>query len=222
MILTDRAGHGLTTHRAERVKATAARGEHLGPPPLAPGLVKEIRTLAASTNLSIREIHGKTGRRASRGRVGEITEQVRSADRQVFRSLPAPSLGPLICLNHGAVSKDSYVASCTIVPTNPALGGYNQPVRKDDHDRLRRHRRVRAIPDPDTDTGRTRGCHGPRCRVRAALEAPGRSEKAGPRTRQHRQVNLGSRKDIQRPSRDDLSVYQRISVLMTVCRSSQP
>ena len=61
------------------MKAAAARGKHLGRPPLAPGLVKEIRTLAASTNLSIREIHGKIGKRASRGRVGEITKQVRSA-----------------------------------------------------------------------------------------------------------------------------------------------
>ena len=36
---------------------------------------------AASTDLSIREIHRKIGKRASRGRVGEITKQVRSAAR---------------------------------------------------------------------------------------------------------------------------------------------
>ena len=64
------------------MKAAAARGKRLGRPPLPPGLVKEIRTLSASTSLSIREIHRKIGKRASRGRVGEITKQVRSAARQ--------------------------------------------------------------------------------------------------------------------------------------------
>ena len=63
------------------MKAAAARGKHLGRPPLAPGLVKEIKMLAVSTNLSIREIHKKIGRMASRGRVGEITKQIRSAAR---------------------------------------------------------------------------------------------------------------------------------------------
>ena len=62
------------------MKAAAARGRRLGRPPLAPGLVKEIRMLAASTDLSIRGIHRKIGKRASRGRVGEITRQVRAAD----------------------------------------------------------------------------------------------------------------------------------------------
>lgn len=51
-----------------------------------PGLVKEIRTLAASASLSIREIHRKIGKRASRGRVGEITKQVRSVARQQMSS----------------------------------------------------------------------------------------------------------------------------------------
>ena len=64
-----------------RMKAGAARGKHLGRPPLAPGLVKEIKVLAPSTNLSIREIHKKIGKRASRGRVGEITKQIRSVAR---------------------------------------------------------------------------------------------------------------------------------------------
>ena len=63
------------------MKAAAARGRRLGRPPLPHGLVKEIRTPAASTSLSIREIHGKIGRGASRGRVGEITKQVRSPVR---------------------------------------------------------------------------------------------------------------------------------------------
>ncbi len=63
------------------MKAAAVRGRRLGRPPLAPGLVREIRTLAASTNLSIREIHVKIRKKASRGRVGEITKQVRSDAR---------------------------------------------------------------------------------------------------------------------------------------------
>ena len=63
------------------MKAAAARGKNLGRPPLAPGLVKEIKMLATSTNLSIREIHKKIGRKASRGRVGEITKQTRSVAR---------------------------------------------------------------------------------------------------------------------------------------------
>ena len=42
-------------------KAAAVRGKHLGRPPLAPALVSKIRELAASTNLSIREIHKKKG-----------------------------------------------------------------------------------------------------------------------------------------------------------------
>ena len=49
--------------------------------PLAPELVREIRMLAASTDPGIREIHRKIGKRASRGRVGEITKQIRSAAR---------------------------------------------------------------------------------------------------------------------------------------------
>ena len=63
------------------MKAAAARGRRLGRPPLAPALVGEIRTLAASTDLSIREIHRRIGKRASRGRVGEITRQIRSGGR---------------------------------------------------------------------------------------------------------------------------------------------
>ena len=58
------------------MKAVAVRGKHLGRPPLAPALVIEIKELAASTNLSIREIHKKIGKKASRGRVGEIAKQI--------------------------------------------------------------------------------------------------------------------------------------------------
>ena len=45
------------------MKAAAVRGKYLGRPPLAPALVSEIRELAASTNLSIREIHKKSARK---------------------------------------------------------------------------------------------------------------------------------------------------------------
>ena len=37
--------------------------------------------LAASTNLSIREIHIKIGKKVSRGRVGEIAKQIQSGER---------------------------------------------------------------------------------------------------------------------------------------------
>ncbi|MCY1740795.1 hypothetical protein [Ensifer sp. SL37] len=60
------------------MKAAAARGKHLGRPPLAPRLIVEIETLAASTSLSVRQIHKKIGEKASRGRVGEIVKRIRS------------------------------------------------------------------------------------------------------------------------------------------------
>lgn len=63
------------------MKAAAARGKHLGRPPLSPRLVDEIKALAASTDLSIRKIHEKIGQKASRGRVGEITKRVRSGPK---------------------------------------------------------------------------------------------------------------------------------------------
>ena len=49
--------------------AAAARGRRLGRPPLRPVLVQEIQTLAASTDLSIRAIHGKIGKQVSRSPV---------------------------------------------------------------------------------------------------------------------------------------------------------
>ena len=45
------------------MKAAAVRGKHLGRPPLASALVSEIRKLADSTNLSIREIQKKPARK---------------------------------------------------------------------------------------------------------------------------------------------------------------
>ncbi|WP_298966729.1 recombinase family protein [uncultured Roseibium sp.] len=63
------------------MKAAAARGKHLGRPPLAPRLIAEIETLAASTDLSVRQIHRKIDEKASRGRVGEIVKRIRSLRR---------------------------------------------------------------------------------------------------------------------------------------------
>lgn len=66
------------------MKAAAARGKHLGRPPLAPWLIHEIETLAASSDLSIRKIYEKIGQRVSRGRVGEITKRVRLGQKNAL------------------------------------------------------------------------------------------------------------------------------------------
>ena len=60
------------------MKTAAARGRHLGRPPIPRQVVAEIKALAASTDLSVRKIHQKMAGKASRGIVGEITKQVRS------------------------------------------------------------------------------------------------------------------------------------------------
>jgi hypothetical protein len=59
------------------MKAAEARGRHLGRPPIAPRTVSEIEALAASTNLSIRQIQRKIAGKASRTVVGQITKRVR-------------------------------------------------------------------------------------------------------------------------------------------------
>lgn len=66
------------------MKAAAARGKHLGRPSLPQRLITEIETIASGTNLSVRKIHEKIDRKASRGRVGDIVKRVRST--------PAPTL----------------------------------------------------------------------------------------------------------------------------------
>jgi len=60
------------------MKAAEARGKHLGRPPTAPHVVSAIVELAASTDLTIRQIQVKTAGRASRTIVGEVTKQTRS------------------------------------------------------------------------------------------------------------------------------------------------
>ena len=61
------------------MKAAAARGRHLGRPPIPRHVAAEIKAFAASTDLSVRKIQEKMGGKASRGVVGEITKLVRSA-----------------------------------------------------------------------------------------------------------------------------------------------
>jgi DNA invertase Pin-like site-specific DNA recombinase len=60
------------------MKAAAARGKHLGRPAIPRHVVAEIRALAGSTDLSVRNIHEKMAGKVSRGIVGEITKTIRS------------------------------------------------------------------------------------------------------------------------------------------------
>ena len=64
------------------MKAAEARGRHLGRPPIAQRIVSEIEALAASTDLSVRQIQKELAGKVSRGVVGEITKRVRSRSRQ--------------------------------------------------------------------------------------------------------------------------------------------
>ena len=59
------------------MKAAEARGRHLGRPPIALRTVREIEALAASTNLSVRQIQREMAGKASRTVVGQITKRVR-------------------------------------------------------------------------------------------------------------------------------------------------
>ena len=60
------------------MKAAEARGKHLGRPATHKRIVGEIEGLAASTDLSIRQIQRKIAGRASRGIVAEITKRARA------------------------------------------------------------------------------------------------------------------------------------------------
>jgi DNA invertase Pin-like site-specific DNA recombinase len=59
------------------MRAAETRGKHLGRLVTQQRIVREIKTLATSTNLSIRQIQGKLAGRASRGLIGEITKRAR-------------------------------------------------------------------------------------------------------------------------------------------------
>jgi DNA invertase Pin-like site-specific DNA recombinase len=61
------------------MKAAETRGKHLGRPATPQRIISEIEALATSTDLSIRQIQGKIGGRASRGIVGEVTKRARTA-----------------------------------------------------------------------------------------------------------------------------------------------
>ncbi|MFK7848500.1 MAG: recombinase family protein [Rhodothermales bacterium] len=65
------------------MKAAAARGKHLGRPPLAHRLVVDIENYAGTTSLSVRQIHKKINEKASRGRVGEIVKRVRTTEPSI-------------------------------------------------------------------------------------------------------------------------------------------
>ena len=63
------------------MKAAAARGKHLGRPPISHMVISEVRALAASTDLSVRKLHRRVAEKVSRGVVGEITKLVRSPEQ---------------------------------------------------------------------------------------------------------------------------------------------
>ncbi|MCY1740949.1 recombinase family protein [Ensifer sp. SL37] len=67
------------------MQAARSRGKHLGRPKLSSHLVEEIKTLATSTDLSVRKIQETIDGRASRGRVGEIVRQARLHNQNSMR-----------------------------------------------------------------------------------------------------------------------------------------
>ena len=60
------------------MRAAEIRGKHLGRPATQQRIIREIETLATSTNLSIRQIQSKIAGRVSRGIVGEVTKRARA------------------------------------------------------------------------------------------------------------------------------------------------
>jgi DNA invertase Pin-like site-specific DNA recombinase len=62
------------------MKAAKVRGKRLGRPATSPRIVTEIAVLATSTELSIRQIHSKIDKRASRSIVAEITKCARESN----------------------------------------------------------------------------------------------------------------------------------------------
>ncbi|NRA86547.1 MAG: recombinase family protein [Rhizobiales bacterium] len=60
------------------MQAAKVRGKKLGRPKLSPTVVKNVKELAETTNLSVRKIHEKSKGKISRGRVGEIVKEIRS------------------------------------------------------------------------------------------------------------------------------------------------
>jgi DNA invertase Pin-like site-specific DNA recombinase len=60
------------------MRAAESRGKHLGRPATQQRIIREIETLATSTDLSIRQIQSKIAGRASRSVVGEVTKRART------------------------------------------------------------------------------------------------------------------------------------------------
>lgn len=67
------------------IRAAAARGKHLGRPSIPLRMAAEIQYLAASTDLSVREIHAQLLGIVSRGMVGKITKQVRALQASALK-----------------------------------------------------------------------------------------------------------------------------------------
>jgi DNA invertase Pin-like site-specific DNA recombinase len=69
------------------MRAAESRGKHLGRPATQQRIIREIETLATSTDLSIRQIQSKIAGRASRSVVGEVTKRARSVRTAAARSV---------------------------------------------------------------------------------------------------------------------------------------
>ncbi len=85
-----------------------------------------------------------------------------------------------------------------------ALGRYHHPRGQDDHDRLRRHRRIRARPHLRVHGSRPGRRSETRSPLRTAEEDERRLTEASPEAAQGREVRARSRQNLQRPHRNPL------------------
>ncbi len=67
------------------MKAAVARGKNLGRPPLAPWLIAKMETLTASTDLCVRQVHGKIGQKAKRSAEAASVKSSNVSDLQTRR-----------------------------------------------------------------------------------------------------------------------------------------
>lgn len=72
------------------MEAARAEGKHIGRPPTPEPIIEEIRTLARETDLSIRKIKARLSEDVSRGVVGRVVKEVRSADDSAETSQDEP------------------------------------------------------------------------------------------------------------------------------------
>ncbi len=89
------------------MRAAEIRGKHLGRPATQQRIIREIETLATSTDLSIRQIQSKIAGRASRGIVGEVTKRARAV---------RPAIGPLSTYLELTPTRPSGVANQWVSP----------------------------------------------------------------------------------------------------------